>query len=113
MMHKGLQFSAGTTGNMILLGPLPTEFNEFAIPPTFAPIYYSLASVLQTVNQAGEYTATGEWDGSAITRRLKALGRSTFMFLPAGQFVEQSVKRSLDEGWQGFAKSLIGARKGD
>jgi hypothetical protein len=113
LMTKGIGFKGSTAASTVGLGPLPSEFSEFTIPPSWAPFYHSLSALVSAGGVASEMLVTGEADMTSLNRKKNALIRSTFMFFPGGLQIEQSVKRSMEEGFPGFAKSIIGYNRGN
>ena len=90
-----------TAAKMVHVGPFPTKVNEFMIPPTFAPIYYT-ARVLAEGIEAIKYQ-----EPERFKRSVKALARSSLMFVPGGLQMAQFARGAEKEGWKGLPKAFI------
>jgi len=90
-----------TAAKMVHVGPFPTRVNEFMIPPPFAPIYYG-ARVLADSIDAIKYQ-----EPEKFKRSVKALGRSTVMFVPGGLQMSQFARGAQKEGFEGFIKAIV------
>lgn len=102
LMTTVLGFRKRTALSSIGVGPIPRGFDESIIPPVWAPIYHGLRAVYGAV----EGTYAGDFE--MMKKAAKAAERSAFMFVPGGLQFLSTWKRSREEGFPGFAKSLIG-----
>ena len=92
----------GTAGRTVGFGPFPGEFNEFMIPPAYAPFYHILAGMI----------SLGKLDPDSAERHGKAFMRTTTgMMIPGGLQWQQSIRGWKDERWEGLAKSIIRYQK--
>lgn len=87
----GEKFAAGSVG----FGPFPSEVNEFLIPPAWKPIYHSLAMIANVQ----------ELDLSAS--HAKRILTSAGIFTPGYLQMKQTWRGTREEGFEGFAKSLL------
>ena len=83
------------------LGPLPGGLGEQTIPPAWTPIYHSLAAIINL--QQPEITA----------RHLKRITSLPWIFVPGGFQLRSMIKGSVDEGFEGFLKSIVGFKRGE
>lgn len=90
-----------TAAKMVHIGPFPMRVNEFMIPPTFAPIYHT-ARVLADSIDAIKYQKPENFK-----RSVRALGRSSMMFVPGGLQLAQFARGAEKEGWKGFTKAIV------
>lgn len=81
-------------------GPFPTDINEFMIPAAWSPIYRALR-----VGAAGL-----EADPEMASKQAKKLLGSTLIFVPGGLQAKKMFKGARDEGFTGFAKSIVGLK---
>lgn len=85
----------GTAKRSTFLGAFPKEFNEFLLPPAFAPIYHAGAAMMNI--QSPEVTS----------RHAKAALDSLWIFAPAGLQLKTFYKATKKEGWEGFGKAFL------
>lgn len=90
-----------TAKRMVHLGPFPTRVSEFMIPPTFAPVYYTAKTLADSIDMI-KYQEPEKFRAS-----VKALGRSSLMFVPGGLQAAQFYRGAKKEGWEGFRKAFI------
>jgi hypothetical protein len=82
----------------IAFGPFPAAINEYMIPPAWMPVY-----------RAGRVAMGALQANPAIAgEQMKKLLGSTLIFVPGNLQRERSWKGYREEGFQGFAKSIIG-----
>jgi hypothetical protein len=79
-------------------GPFPTAINEYMIPPAWTPIYRATRTI------HGALTLNPEMSGE----QAKKLLGSTLIFVPGGLQAAKTFKGVREEGFQGFAKSIVG-----
>ena len=108
MLTKGMGFKPSTATGMIGFGPLPSEMSEFSVPPAWQPVYYGLSAVTGILKEAGGTLAGEDFDMAPVTRRLKQLGRSTYMFFPGGLQLERMARMAAEGGKVGLLKSMVG-----
>ena len=82
----------------IAFGPFPGAINEYMIPPAWMPIYRA-GRVAHGALQANPEIA-GE--------QMKKLLGSTLIFTPGGLQAAKTFKGAREEGFKGFAKSIVG-----
>lgn len=87
----GEKFAVGSVG----FGPFPSEVNEFLIPPAWKPIYHSLA-VIANVQEP-------DISASHAKRILTSAG----IFIPGYLQMKQTYRGTKEEGFEGFAKSIL------
>lgn len=85
----------GTAKRSTFLGAFPKEFNEFLLPPTWAPVYHAGAAIMNI--QSPEVTS----------RHAKAALDSLWIFAPAGLQLKTFYKATKKEGWEGFGKAFL------
>jgi DNA-binding phage protein len=95
-LMEGL-WDRGTALRTVGFGPFPGEISEFAIPPAYGHIYHGLGAII----------SAGQLSPENAERHLKGLWRATTMFVPGGLQLSSSWKGATEEGFPGFAKSLI------
>lgn len=81
------------------LGAFPKEFNEFLLPPSWAPVYHMAAAVSNI--QSPEVSS----------RHAKAVLDSSWIFVPAGLQLKKFIKSTREEGWTGFNKAILNLPK--
>jgi len=86
----------GTAKRTIGLGPLPSEVNEFLIPPTFDPIYHGVNAIVNAPT-----------DLEATRRHGRELLQSGMIMLPGGLQLKQTIKGAAEEGFPGFLASVV------
>jgi hypothetical protein len=82
----------------IAFGPFPAAINEYMIPPAWMPIYRAGRVA------AGALQANPEIAGE----QMKKLLGSTLIFTPGGLQAAKTFKGTREEGFTGFAKSIVG-----
>jgi len=82
-------------------GPFPAEINEYAVPAAWTPIYRASRTVFAALEANPDLTS----------EQAKKLLGSTLIFMPGGLQLGKTVKGTMDEGFAGFAKSIINVPK--
>lgn len=80
------------------LGPFPSEFNEFLVPPTWKPVYHAVSSILNIQNP------------EVSERHAKAVLSTGAIFIPGSSQGFSTFKGAQKEGFPGFAKSIVGMK---
>ena len=88
----------GTAVRSTFLGSFPKEFNEFLLPPAWAPVYHATSAIFNI--QQPEVSA----------RHAKAVLDSSVIMVPGGLQARMLLKGYKDEGWTGFNKALLRLR---
>lgn len=96
LMTHGAGFQEHQAWKTTFGGPIPNELNEFAIPPTWAPIWH-FSSALVSVSKL---------DFDTAGRKGKALGRSVLIMAPGGLQAKKMFDMSTKDGWEGLARSI-------
>lgn len=86
-----------TAARTVGLGPFPSSFNEFMIPPVYKPMYHALAGAIDV----------GKLDFDSAERHAKQIMRSGLMFVPGGLQGAQTFRAVSEEGFSGLAPSII------
>lgn len=77
------------------LGPFPSEFNEFLLPPSWSPVYHAAAAIRHI--QTPEVSA----------RHAKAVLDSSAILIPGGLQMKTFYKGYREDEWRGFAKAFL------
>jgi len=77
------------------LGPFPKEFNEFLLPPAWAPVYHAGAAVLGIQNP------------KVSARHAKAVLDTSVIFLPGGLQAKTFYRGAKKEGFEGFSRAIL------
>ena len=91
-------WGARAAGSAVGFGPFPTQINEYMIPAPWTPIYRALGIV------AGGFDLNPEMMGDQAKKLLK----SSAIFVPGGLQAAKSFRGFREEGFEGFAKSIVG-----
>ena len=91
-------WGADASQRAVAFGPFPAAVNEYLIPPAWTPIYRTMRTIHGAVTLNPELSA----------EQAKKLLGSTLIFAPGGLQAAKSLKGYREEGFQGFAKSIIG-----
>jgi hypothetical protein len=82
----------------IAFGPFPAAMNEYMIPPAWMPVY-----------RAGRVAAGALQANPAIAgEQMKKLLGSTLIFAPGSLQFQKTFRGTREEGFKGFAKSIVG-----
>lgn len=90
----------GSAQRATLLGPFPTEVNEFLIPPAWTPIYRALRVSV----------AAATLDKETAFKQTKALLESVPVLVPGGLQIKSFARGAQEEGMEGLMKALINYR---
>lgn len=85
----------GTAVGTTFLGPFPREFNEFLLPPSWAPLYHATAAIMNV--QRPEISA----------KHAKAVLDTSIIFAPGGLQAKSFYRGAKEEGWEGFGKAFL------
>ena len=105
MAYQGmrLMWDKGTAARTVVTGPLPLEPN---LPATWKPAVDAVRLVARSVQ-----AVSGMGDINDAKKELKNLIRSTGVFAPGGIQIQQTARRTMAEGGEGFLKSIIKYKK--
>src|SRR5574343_65659 len=78
-------------------GPFPTEVNEFMVPAAWTPVYRATRTVAAALQANPEMTS----------EQAKKLLGSYMIYMPGGVQLKKTWGSTADEGFTGFAKSII------
>lgn len=81
------------------LGAFPKEFNEFLLPPSWAPVYHAAAAMANIQSP------------QVASRHAKAVLDSSWILVPAGLQLKRFYKGAKEEGWTGFNKAILNLPK--
>lgn len=82
-------------------GPMPTEINEFMIPPAWTPVYRALRTGVSAL----------ELNPDATSKEVKKFFSSLAIFFPAGLQIKKTARAVREEGFEGFAPSILGLKR--
>jgi hypothetical protein len=92
-------WSKRTSALTVGLGPIPTDFNEFLLPPAWKMPYHFLNALMDLPTDGLD------------SRHAKAFLDSSAIFVPGGLFAKDMLRGTREEGFEGFAKGLIRYRE--
>lgn len=79
------------------LGPIPSEVNEFLIPPAWTPLYRAM--------RVGATAA--QLNPELSSKEAKRFFESLFVFAPGGLQIKKTAKAGMKEGFEGVSKSIF------
>lgn len=82
-------------------GPFPTEVNEFMVPAAWTPVYRATRTMAAALQANPEMTS----------EQAKKLLGSFMIYMPGGVQLKKTWGSTADEGFKGFAKSIINVPK--
>ncbi len=87
--------------NSVGVGAFPVQVNEFMVPASWKPIYHALGTAMGGL----------QLDPEMASKQAKKLLGSGAIFIPGGLQAKKTFRGFRDEGFEGFAKSIIGMPK--
>jgi len=87
-----------TARRSVALGPFPSAFNEFILPPSWSPIYH-MAAAVKNIDQP-----------EVSSRHAKAVLDSAMILIPGGLQIKSFYRGYKEDEWEGFSKAILRIR---